>query len=115
LTGNQSALAARPTPIKNKVQRPLKNTVKKHVKKQAVAVTEPEVPQAFLCPITYELMEDPVVAGDGHTYERQAIEHWFSNRNRSPMTSVVLDSKALLPNFTLKSMIADFKQKQKNN
>lgn len=31
----------------------------------------------FLCPITFELMIDPVIASDGHTYERSAIEKWY--------------------------------------
>lgn len=29
------------------------------------------------CPITHELMKDPVMATDGHTYEREAIMKWF--------------------------------------
>jgi len=33
-------------------------------------------PPEFYCPITHEVMVDPVVAQDGHTYERQAIEEW---------------------------------------
>ena len=31
-------------------------------------------PKEFCCPISHELMKDPVVAGDGHTYERSCIE-----------------------------------------
>ena len=31
-------------------------------------------PKDFCCPISHELMKDPVVAGDGHTYERSCIE-----------------------------------------
>jgi hypothetical protein len=31
----------------------------------------------FLCPITRKLMEDPVIAADGHTYSRSAIEEWI--------------------------------------
>lgn len=34
----------------------------------------------YLCPITTEVMEDPVIAGDGYTYERTAIEQWFKKR-----------------------------------
>jgi hypothetical protein len=41
----------------------------------------------FLCPIRMEIMKDPVVAADGHTYERGAIEDWFARGNSSsPMT-----------------------------
>ena len=40
----------------------------------------------FLCPITHELLRDPVVACDGHTYEKADIEKWLRSRNTSPMT-----------------------------
>ena len=32
-----------------------------------------EIPPAFICPITQELMQDPVTAADGHSYESSAI------------------------------------------
>jgi len=31
-------------------------------------------PPELCCPISHQLMEDPVVAGDGFTYERSCIE-----------------------------------------
>jgi hypothetical protein len=62
-------------------------------------------PDNFLCPITNEVMDDPVVATDGHTYEREAIETWFRRRNTSPMTNQVI-APILIPNFNLRSMIA---------
>jgi hypothetical protein len=34
-------------------------------------------PDEYLCPITGEMMSDPVIALDGHSYERSAIEKWF--------------------------------------
>ena len=40
----------------------------------------------FLCPITHELLREPVVVGDGHSYEKNAIEKWFRSKNISPMT-----------------------------
>jgi hypothetical protein len=30
------------------------------------------------CPISMQLMTDPVVADDGHTYQRHAIETWIN-------------------------------------
>ena len=33
-----------------------------------------EVPDALCCPISMEIMRDPVIAADGHTYERAEIE-----------------------------------------
>jgi hypothetical protein len=40
----------------------------------------------FLCPIMYQLFRDPVIAYDGHTYERAAIENWLENHQTSPRT-----------------------------
>ena len=66
------------------------------------------------CPIRMELMEDPVIAMDGFTYERAAIERWFAcSRNKgglikSPLTNEPLESKLLVPNRRLKAIIASF-------
>lgn len=35
---------------------------------------------SFKCPITHRVMRDPVVAADGHCYERSAISAWFARR-----------------------------------
>jgi hypothetical protein len=64
---------------------------------------------AFLCPITQTAMVDPVLAMDGHTYERNAIERWFANgRATSPVTNARLSSLTLVPNHALKSARAAF-------
>ena len=68
-------------------------------------------PEAFICPITYQALRDPVVAADGHTYERRAIEKWLQKKNKSPMTGQTLSSKVLAPNHILRSMITDFRDK----
>lgn len=75
--------------------------------------TEEDYPNGFKCPITTEIMEDPVHAADGHTYERAAIEDWLiaSNKNTSPKTGAVLPHKDLQANFTLKSLIDEYKSK----
>ena len=44
-----------------------------------------QVTRPLLCPITHELMVDPVLAEDGHTYERSSIEEWLSRKNTSPL------------------------------
>lgn len=62
---------------------------------------------AFVCPITMELMTDPVIAMDGHSYERAAIVQWLQTNKRSPMTNEPLRSKVVLPNFNLRKLIAD--------
>jgi len=44
----------------------------------------------YVCPISQELLEDPVTAADGMTYERSAIERWPQIRKTSPMTGLAL-------------------------
>ena len=61
------------------------------------------------CPITLEAMQDPVLATDGHTYERSAIEDWFSRRNTSPRTGERLPVPTLFPNYSLRDIIARFR------
>uniref|UniRef100_A0A9L0IQF7 WD repeat, SAM and U-box domain-containing protein 1 n=1 Tax=Equus asinus TaxID=9793 RepID=A0A9L0IQF7_EQUAS len=64
------------------------------------------VPDEFICPITRELMKEPVIASDGYSYEKEAMENWISKKKRtSPMTNLVLPSVVLIPNRTLKMAI----------
>merc|ERR1712196_398913 len=56
-----------------------------------------DIPEGFLCPITLELMDDPYIASDGHTYEKQAISEWLGKHDTSPKTGAVMPSKAILP------------------
>eukprot|EP00955_Chlamydomonas_euryale_P104008 365535-Chlamydomonas_euryale.AAC.44 len=68
-----------------------------------------EVPVEYLCPLTYQLMEDPVVLVDtGHSYERSAIEGWVAKGNRfCPRTGTKLGwgKLNLAPNLALKEAI----------
>lgn len=64
------------------------------------------VPKELLCPITQELLVDPVLAEDGHTYEREAITRWFGTGNtRSPVTNEELEGKQVLPNHVLRKLV----------
>ena len=69
------------------------------------------VPDDFYCPITGELMKDPVSDPEGHTYERTAILRWLSNHTTSPMTRNDLLVKNLNPNITLKKSIDSIRDK----
>ena len=73
----------------------------------AVAVSALAVPRSFACPITQEVMTDPVVTVDGHSFERAAIEEWFRRRVSNPLTGLPLDSATLTPNHTLRGSIAE--------
>lgn len=62
----------------------------------------------LICPITQELLKDPVVAEDGHTYERNSLITWFGmGRTRSPVTNSLLENtstEGLVTNLAVASM-----------
>lgn len=63
-------------------------------------------PDEYFCPITHELMKDPVIAADGFTYERSAIAEWLqSGRDTSPMTNHRLPHMQLTANLVLRILI----------
>lgn len=50
-------------------------------------------------------MVDPVIAADGHTYERSALEAWLQHNHTSPVTKAPLRHTRLLPNVVIKGAI----------
>jgi len=67
----------------------------------------------FACPITYLIMAEPVITDDGHTFEKEAIQHWLLTNDKNPLTNVILKNKEIRPNKLIKSMIANFLGKNK--
>ncbi|KAL7110298.1 hypothetical protein ACP275_05G016000 [Erythranthe tilingii] len=63
----------------------------------------------FRCPITLEIMADPVTISTGHTYDRSSISKWFGSGNRTcPITGEKLVCVDLVPNLALKRLIKQF-------
>ena len=59
-----------------------------------------------------EVMENPHIAADGFSYEREAIEEWLKmGKDTSPMTNLKLNHKFLTRNHTLHSLIQDWLSK----
>lgn len=58
----------------------------------------------FVCPITQELPVDPVMAEDGHVYERADLKTWLVSHDKSPVTNLPM-GKRLLPAVQVKSAI----------
>jgi hypothetical protein len=58
----------------------------------------------MLCPISRDTFEDPVVAEDGHTYNRKDIKEWFKIQQVSPMTRQPINT-ILRPNLLIKYII----------
>ncbi|KAI7732073.1 hypothetical protein M8C21_031352 [Ambrosia artemisiifolia] len=67
------------------------------------------IPDDFRCPISLELMKDPVIVSTGQTYERSCIEKWLEAGHKTcPKTQQNLTSTVLIPNYVLRSLIAQW-------
>ena len=74
----------------------------------AVWNEEEPPPDGLECPITDELMHDPVMCADGHSYERASIAQWLQDHDTSPLTGAVLEHKHLIPNHALRKVITEW-------
>ena len=66
---------------------------------------------SFLCPIGYELMRDPVLLTDGHSYEKEHIESWLFRNSTSPMTGSSLPP-TYTRNHALRNAIHEFLERE---
>ncbi|OAY60553.1 U-box domain-containing protein 21 [Manihot esculenta] len=67
------------------------------------------VPSHFRCPITLDLMKDPVILSTGITYDRESIDKWIADGNQTcPVTNQVLLSFDQIPNHFIRKMIQDW-------
>jgi hypothetical protein len=58
------------------------------------------------CPISLEVLVDPVTASDGHTYERGCIAAWLRIHETSPMTGEPMAHKSLMRNYDVLRLLA---------
>ncbi|XP_049367176.1 U-box domain-containing protein 19-like [Solanum verrucosum] len=66
-------------------------------------------PEDFRCPISLELMTDPVTVSTGQTYDRASIQKWLKSGNLlCPKTGETLQSTELVPNSSLRNLIQQF-------
>ncbi|KAL6635054.1 hypothetical protein ACP70R_027725 [Stipagrostis hirtigluma subsp. patula] len=69
---------------------------------------------AFFCPLTNEIMADPVTTESGVTYDRRAIEEYIEKFADSPepvycpVTKMPMQSKTMMSNASLKSVIEEW-------
>ncbi|XP_050219208.1 U-box domain-containing protein 21-like [Mercurialis annua] len=67
------------------------------------------IPNHFICPISLDLMKDPVTLSSGITYDRENIESWLEDGNfMCPVSNQMLNSFDQIPNHTLREMIQDW-------
>lgn len=73
------------------------------------AAEGPEIPADFRCPLSGELMSDPVIVASGQTFERVYIQHWIGEGHLlCPKTQQYLSHRSLIPNYTVKALIANW-------
>ncbi|KAG2720597.1 hypothetical protein I3760_02G042800 [Carya illinoinensis] len=91
---------------------PEEKEIKYYTKRKSLGSQRLEALQSFYCPITRDVMVDPVETSSGQTFERCAIEKWFADGNRlCPLTMTSLDTSVLRPNKTLRQSIEEWKDR----
>ncbi|KAJ4893095.1 U-box domain-containing protein 9 [Raphanus sativus] len=82
-------------------------TMRKMAKSSSLEMLETvSCPDEFRCPLSNELMRDPVVLASGQTYDKLFIQKWLSSGNRTcPKTQQVLPHTGLTPNLLIRDMI----------
>ena len=69
----------------------------------------PLLPEELRCPISLQIMYDPVIISSGQTYERVCIEKWFKDgHNTCPKTQQQLSHLCLTPNYCVKGLIGSW-------
>ncbi|KAG6410388.1 hypothetical protein SASPL_128446 [Salvia splendens] len=67
------------------------------------------IPDDLLCPISLELMRDPVIVATGQTYERCYIQRWVDCGNTTcPKTRQKLQNLTLTRSYVLRSLISQW-------
>lgn len=67
------------------------------------------IPNHFRCPISLDLMKDPVTLSTGITYDRESIEKWMEDGNQTcPVTNQILRNFDLIPNHSIRKMIQEW-------
>ncbi|KAK3032890.1 hypothetical protein RJ639_034938 [Escallonia herrerae] len=77
--------------------------------KQSQSSNPVPIPLDFCCPLSLELMTDPVIVASGQTYERAFIRKWIDlGITVCPKTRQILGHTNLIPNYTVKALIANW-------
>ncbi|KAH6837534.1 hypothetical protein C2S53_008507 [Perilla frutescens var. hirtella] len=73
------------------------------------SATELTIPTHFRCPISLDLMKDPVSLATGITYDREHIDKWIEAGHATcPVTNQALRNLDQIPNHALRKMIQDW-------
>ncbi|CAI9760149.1 unnamed protein product [Fraxinus pennsylvanica] len=82
---------------------------KKGLITREIADTFVTIPKDFCCPISLDLMRDPVTVSTGQTYDRESISRWMEEGHLTcPKTGQMLDHTHLVPNRALRNLITQW-------
>ncbi|RRT54566.1 hypothetical protein B296_00046432 [Ensete ventricosum] len=84
-------------------------TSRKRLSSQGSGSFSLTIPKDFCCPISLDLMKDPVVVSTGQTYDRASITQWMEEGHRTcPNSGQTLTNTRLVPNRALASLISQW-------
>ncbi|KAJ9153122.1 hypothetical protein P3X46_026599 [Hevea brasiliensis] len=113
--GSKSHSTDQVTSESNEVDGSKKNNLASRNTEDLKKSDAPSIPDDFLCPISLELMRDPVIVATGQTYERSYIQRWIDTGNVTcPKTQQKLEHLTLTPNYVLRSLITQWCAKHIN-
>jgi U-box domain len=110
----ETAAASNPTSLRVSMRRmdsALKSGWGRMMEKSVFPSKYRPLPDVFYCPVTCELMVDPVIAPDGNSYERDAIKKWIRTHGTSPVTRETMALDQLRPNNALYELIQGEKKR----
>eukprot|EP00882_Tetradesmus_deserticola_P009062 GHRQ01009559.1.p2 GENE.GHRQ01009559.1~~GHRQ01009559.1.p2 ORF type:complete len:194 (+),score=83.78 GHRQ01009559.1:1177-1758(+) len=67
-----------------------------------------QVPPAFLCPISMQVMTQPVVAPSGGSFNRPALMDWIRQHHTDPVSGAPLRSDQVFPNLAMRDLIHEW-------
>ena len=66
------------------------------------------------CPITDEIMKEPVVTPSGNSYEKKALQDWLKVKQADPKSAEPLNNNQIYPNLFMGNVINKFKKLMEN-
>ncbi|KAK4775423.1 hypothetical protein SAY87_023384 [Trapa incisa] len=88
------------------ISKKLRKKNKKDLITPEIAGTFAAIPKDFCCPISLDLMKDPVITSTGQTFDRCSILRWVQEGHVTcPKTGQMLAHTKLVPNRVLRNLI----------
>ncbi|CAL1412157.1 unnamed protein product [Linum trigynum] len=108
---NDTLRALKELMLRSRKRSPL--SIKAPKQQESVSAAAPSCPEEFKCPLSKELMRDPVILCTGQTYDRPFINKWLEAGNRTcPLTQQVLSHTDLTPNHLIREIISHWCKNQ---